>query len=197
MTCNNIAKRQRGGSTSSRTQFRGGKNLVFDVLSIFQTQRLRKIHEILVIFMHFSQRISGSFSAPREVLISSLVPLESSFQKLSNGTRLDVGSSRGAECERERVRWNHSFWWLIFWFLKNKRLVLSATRSSDLELGTVGKLFLQAFQRHQARCWKFPLCRMRAGTSSLKAQFWWWIFNFFFFAFAGMLPWNKHKLVLR
>ena len=133
------------------------------------------------IFHHFSQRISGSFSAPWEVLISSLVPLESSFQKLSNGTRLDVGSSRGAECERERVRWNHSFWWLIFWFLKNKRLVLSATRSSDLELGTVGKLFLQAFQRHQARCWKFPLCRMRAGTSSLKAQFWWWIFIYFFF----------------
>ena len=66
-------------------------------------------------------------------------------------------------------------------FAKNKRLVLSTTRSSDLELGTVGKLFLQAFQRHQARCRKFPLCRMRAGTSSLKAQFWWWIFNFFFF----------------
>ena len=83
------------------------------------------------------------------------------------------------------------FWnvWIIFWnfgdfhafFAKNKRLVLITMRSSDLELGTVGKLFLQAFQRHQARCWKFPLCRMRAGTSSLKAQFWWWIFNFFFF----------------
>ena len=113
MTCNNIAKRQRGGSTSSRTQFRGGKNLVFDVLSIFQTQRLRKIHEILVIFMHFSQRISGSFSAPREVLISSLVPLESSFYKLSSGTRLDVGSSRGAECERERVRSLKAQFWFF------------------------------------------------------------------------------------
>ena len=116
----NIAKRQRGGSTSSRTQFRGGKNLVFDVLSIFQTQRLRKIHEILVIFMHFSQRISGSFSAPREVLISSLVPLESSSYKLSSGTRLDVGSSRCAECERERVRWKRNFGdeFLIFFFLR-------------------------------------------------------------------------------
>ena len=36
------------------------------------------------------------FSAPHRCLMSSLAPLESSFYTLSNGTKLDISSARGA-----------------------------------------------------------------------------------------------------
>ena len=47
-------------------------------------------------FDHFETFFNRIF-APREVVISSLVPLKSSSKKLFNGTRLDIGSARGAE----------------------------------------------------------------------------------------------------
>ena len=62
-----------------------------------------------MISIDFSQRIRDSFSAPREVLLSSLVPLESLLKGLSNGTRLDIVRALGAKYERERVRRNLKF----------------------------------------------------------------------------------------
>ena len=47
-------------------------------------------------FLNILTFFNRSF-APRAVVISSLVPLKSSWKKLFNGTRLDIGSARGAE----------------------------------------------------------------------------------------------------
>ena len=48
-------------------------------------------------FVNFFARKTGRYSAPRASPISSLVALESPCQELSNDTRIDIGSDRGAE----------------------------------------------------------------------------------------------------
>ena len=80
-------------------------------------ENFMQISMVCIDFRRFSQRIRGSFSAPREVLLSSLVPLESFLKGLFNGTRLDIESVRGAKYERERVRWNHNFGDDFFFFI--------------------------------------------------------------------------------
>ena len=47
--------------------------------------------------MRFQGTRSRSYFAPQAVSISSLVPLESPFKKLFNGTKHDIRTSRGAE----------------------------------------------------------------------------------------------------
>ena len=47
-------------------------------------------------FLHILAFFNCIF-APQAVVISSLEPLKSSWRKLFNGTRLDIGSARGAE----------------------------------------------------------------------------------------------------
>ena len=46
---------------------------------------------------HIIGKSLGRSSAPRALPISSLVSLESSWQGLSNATKLDIGDARGAE----------------------------------------------------------------------------------------------------
>ena len=48
------------------------------------------------------------FSTPHQRLMSSLAPLESSFYTLSNGTKLDISSARGASVQQ-------------FFFLENRK----------------------------------------------------------------------------
>ena len=89
--------------------------IIFSFSLLFLTFRFLscKIFEnfikISMISIDFSQRIRDSFSAPREVLLSSLKPLESFLKGLSNGTRLDIVRALGAKYERERVRRNLKF----------------------------------------------------------------------------------------
>ena len=58
--------------------------------SNFSIRFLRKI-------THIIGKSLGRSSAPRSLPISSLVSLESSWQGLSNATKLDIGDARGAE----------------------------------------------------------------------------------------------------
>ena len=51
-----------------------------------------KLAQKRAIFVGFSIK----FSAPHQRLTSNLAPLESSFYTLSNGSKLDISSARGA-----------------------------------------------------------------------------------------------------
>ena len=52
---------------------------------------------IFILFVNFFACKPDRYSAPRASPISSLVALESPCQELSNDTRLDIRSARGAE----------------------------------------------------------------------------------------------------
>ena len=109
-------------------------------------------------------------SAPQTLPISSLVPLESLFRKLSNGPTRDTGSARRATIsptrnaqKRAKSRKSRIFANL---FPSN----LCTTDTSDIEPRTVGKLMLQAFQRFYARYRTCPWRDDLAGSKRAKPR---------------------------
>ena len=57
-------------------------------------------------FARFCAFRVGEIVAPRALPVSRVEPLESLQTKLSNGSRLDIGSVCGAEIQRKQIREN-------------------------------------------------------------------------------------------
>ena len=76
------------------------------------------------------------FSAPHRCLMSSLAPLESSFYTLSNGTKLDISSARGAIVQPFFFLENHKKSRKLRFFIDHPRRV-QKTRPADFNIGTL------------------------------------------------------------
>ena len=112
----------------------------------------------------------GEIVALRALPVSRVGPLESLRNKLSNGTRLDIGSVRGAEIRRRQFHENLWFSWKIANFAKSRKVLRFF---ENLKFGLVSMW-------KRLPCWRktkelgiflmFEWCEKKAGVKHISGH---------------------------